>query len=291
MNACDLEDMAREIRRLVLTSVHHAGAGHIGGPLSAADLLAALYFAIMRINPAQPGWPERDRFILSKGHSAIGLYATLALRGYFPIDELKTFDAINSRLQGHPDMTRTPGVDMGTGSLGQGLSVGIGMALGAKLAGKDFHTWVMLGDGELHEGQIWEAVQVARRFRLGNLTAILDHNRLSQFGWTNSPAGYNDTWREPPIENVADKVEAFGWKCIEIDGHDMKQILEACTAARQIPDKPTMVVARTTKGKGVSFMEGDYSWHVKPLSAVDLERALGEISADDRRLSSGLPVQ
>lgn len=279
MDRADLEDRARQVRQLILTSVHHAGAGHIGGPLSAADLLTALYFAVLRIDPAQPDWPDRDRFILSKGHSSIGLYATLALRGYFPVEELQTFDAIDSRLQGHPDMTSTPGVDMGTGSLGQGLSVGIGMALGGRLAGRDFHTWVMLGDGELHEGQIWEAVQVAARFRLGNLTAILDHNGLSQYGWTDGPEGYAGTWREPPIVDPGKKFEAFGWNCLEIDGHDMDQILIAYERARQTSTRPTLIVAGTIKGKGVSFMEGDYSWHVKPLSAADLEKGLGELSA------------
>src|SRR5438552_3702824 len=174
----ELREKAREIRRLILTSVHHAGAGHLGGPLSAADMLAALYFRFLRLDPANPIWAERDRFILSKGHSAIGLYVTLALRGYFPTDELQTFDAIDSRLQGHPDMTVTPGVDMSTGSLGQGLSPGVGMALGAKLKQMAFRTWVMLGDGEMQEGQVWEAIEIAARYRLENLTAIVDNKRL-----------------------------------------------------------------------------------------------------------------
>jgi transketolase len=275
----DLEDKASQIRRLVLESVHHAGAGHIGGPLSAADILTALYFHVMRIDPNRPDWPDRDRFILSKGHSAIGLYATLALRGFFPLDELRTFDAIDSRLQGHPDMTRTPGVDMGTGSLGQGLSVGLGMALGAKLAARDFHAWVILGDGELHEGQVWEAIQVAPRFRLDNLTAIVDYNQLSQFGWTHAAEGYRGIQREPPIADVGRKFESFGWNSIEIDGHDMSEILAACTLARRTRDRPSVIVARTVKGRGVSFMEGDYSWHVKPLSQRDLDRSLVELGA------------
>lgn len=277
----DLEDKARQVRRLVLKSVHHAGAGHIGGPLSAADILTALYFQVLRIDPDRPDWPDRDRFILSKGHSAIGLYATLALRGFFPLDELRTFDAIDSRLQGHPDMTRTPGVDMGTGSLGQGLSVGLGMALGAKLASRDFHTWVMLGDGELHEGQVWEAIQVAPRFGLDNLTAIVDYNQLSQFGWTRAAAGYQSLQREPPIIEPGRKFESFGWNWIEIDGHDMREILAACTLAHHTSDRPTVIVARTVKGKGVSFMEGDYSWHVKPLSEPDLERSLAELGSGE----------
>lgn len=278
----ELEERAQEIRRLVVRAVHHAGAGHIGGPLSAADILAALYFKVMRIDPERPDWPERDRFILSKGHSAIGWYAALALRGYFPVEELQTFDSLNSRLQGHPDMTVTPGVEMSTGSLGQGLSAGVGMALGARLAGKDFHTWVMIGDGELHEGQIWEAVQVASRFHLNNLTAILDYNKLSQYGWTYEPEGYGGVAREAPIKDPARKFSAFGWRVLEIDGHDLEQILAACALARlrgtdddQRP--PTVIVAHTVKGKGVSFMEGHYAWHSKPMTDDDLQNALSEL--------------
>ncbi len=273
----DLAEVARRIRVNVIRSVHHAGAGHIGGPLSAADLLAALYFRVMRIDPHKPDWPDRDRFVLSKGHSAIGLYSALALRGYFPVEELLSFDSADSRLQGHPDMTVTPGVDMSTGSLGQGLSTGVGMALGARLAGRGFHTWVMLGDGELHEGQVWEAAQVAPRFGLGNLTAILDHNRLSQYGWTYSPEGYAGVGRESPITDPGGKFRAFGWNVVEIDGHDFDQILPACELGRRSTDRPTLIVARTIKGKGVSFMEGHYAWHSKPITEEDLRRALGEL--------------
>jgi transketolase len=272
-----LTEKAQEIRRLVIQAVHHAGAGHIGGPLSAADLLAALYFSVMRIDPDRPHWEDRDRFILSKGHSAIGWYAALALRGYFPVEELWTFDAIDSRLQGHPDMTVTPGVVMSTGSLGQGLSAGLGMALGAKIAGKDFHTWVMIGDGELHEGQMWEAIQTAARFRLGNLTAVLDHNKLSQYGWTYAPEGYGGVHREAPIQNVATKFVDFGWKVVEIDGHDIEEILQACDAARGSDAAPAAIVAHTVKGKGVSFMEGHYAWHSRPITDEDLRNALTEL--------------
>src|SRR5205814_1369435 len=164
-------------------AIYEAQAGHLGGPLSAADMLVALYFEVLRIDPRRPDWPERDRFILSKGHSSIGLYVVLALRGYFPIAELATFDQIDSRLQGHPDMKALPGLDMSTGSLGQGLSPGVGMALAARMKGLGFHTWVMLGDGEIQEGQIWEACFTASRLELDNITAILDYNRLPQFGW------------------------------------------------------------------------------------------------------------
>jgi transketolase len=288
----DLEDKARRVRELVLRAVHHAGAGHIGGPLSAADILVALYFKVLRIDPHQPDWPDRDRFILSKGHSAIGWYATLALRGYFPIEELWTFDAIDSRLQGHPDMTVTPGVDMSTGSLGQGLSAGVGMALGAKLQGKGFHTWVMIGDGEVQEGQIWEAVQVAARYRLNNLTAILDYNKLPQYGWTSAPEGYRGVHREPPIQAPAQKFADFGWRPIEIDGHNMEEILAACTLARRAKEAPTVIVAHTVKGKGVSFMEGDFNWHSRPLSDEDLQRALAELGvAEPLRAGEGAGVR
>lgn len=273
-----LVECARDIRRHVLETVHHAGAGHIGGPLSAADMLAALYFHVLRIDPLHPDWPDRDRFILSKGHSAIGWYAALALRGYFPVEELESFDAIDSRLQGHPDMTKTPGVDMSTGSLGQGLSAGLGMALGARLAARDFHTWVMLGDGELNEGQVWEAIQVAARYRVGNLTALLDHNQLGQYGWTASLDGFAGLQRDAPMENPREKFAAFGWATVEIDGHNMVQIVDACTQARQPRDRPLVIVARTIKGKGVSFMEGDYTWHSRPLSADELNQALADLS-------------
>lgn len=271
----ELRAMATEIRRLVLTSVQHAGAGHLGGPLSAADMLAALYFRFLRIDPANPGWPERDRFILSKGHSAIGLYATLALRGYFPVDELRTFDAIDSRLQGHPDMTVTPGVDMSTGSLGQGLSPGVGMAIGARMRGLGFRTWVMLGDGEVQEGQVWEAAEVAARYRLDNLVAIVDNNRLPQYTWPD----FGHRGREHPVANLPAKWAAFGWRVFECDGHDMEAIVRTFEAAAAGEGQPAVVIAHTVKGKGVSFMENEFAWHAKPLDAEGLARALAELEA------------
>ncbi|MDP9238776.1 MAG: transketolase [Chloroflexota bacterium] len=269
----ELREKAREIRRLILTSVHHAGAGHLGGPLSAADMLAALYFRFLRVDPVDPAWAERDRLILSKGHSAIGLYATLALRGYFPIEELQTFDAIDSRLQGHPDMTVTPGVDMSTGSLGQGLSPGVGIALGAKLKSLAFRTWVMLGDGEMQEGQVWEAIEVAARYGLDNLTAIVDNNRLPQYTWPD----FGQRGRGRPIAALPEKWRAFGWHVIECDGHDMAEIIRAFDAATRADSGPAVVIAHTVKGKGVSFMENEFAWHAKPLGDGDLARALAEI--------------
>lgn len=283
MTSAEVRLKGNELRRHVLRAVHHAGAGHIGGVLSAAEMFAALYFAQLRIDPQRPDWEDRDRFILSKGHCAIGLYAVLAMRGYFPIEELASFDAIDSRLQGHPDMTKLPGLDMSTGSLGQGLSPGVGMSLGARFLGKDFRTWVMLGDGEIQEGQIWEAAFIAARYGLHNLTAILDWNHLQQFGWS-TEAGYTSIARLDPQENPRAKWEAFGWSVIECNGHDVDDFLRACKKACATPQQPTLILARTIKGKGVSFMENDFNWHSKPMSDADLQRALDELDADDRQL-------
>lgn len=272
-----LRRTARQARRLIVQSVYHAKAGHLGGPLSAADVLTVLYFKMLRIDPNRPDWSDRDRFILSKGHSAIGVYAVLALRGYFPIEELATFDEINSRLQGHPDMTKTPGIDMSSGSLGQGLSPGIGMALGAKLAGKDFRTWVMLGDGEIQEGQIWEGALVAERYGLDNLTAILDYNGLQQYGWTAS-RGPGQRRMRISIENPAARWAAWGWNVLEMDGHDIGSILDTCRAATQVKGRPTIIVSRSIKGKGVSYMEDDYNWHSKVLTDSEFAQAMAELA-------------
>ncbi|NKB70609.1 MAG: transketolase [Candidatus Latescibacteria bacterium] len=278
-----LKRVAIQMRRLVVESVHHAGAGHLGGPMSAAELLTALYFEVLNIDPENPRDPGRDRFILSKGHCSIGLYAALALRGYFPVDELKTFDAIDSRLQGHPDMGVLPGLDMSTGSLGQGLSPGLGMALAAKLKGWDYHTFVVLGDGDCQEGQIWEAAFVAARYRLDNLTAILDWNGLQQYGWATA-AGYDTLDRLPPQEDAAARWQAFGWNTLEIDGHDLDQILAACQQAKATAGVPTIILARTTKGKGISYMENDFSWHSKPVTDDDLRLAQEELAAQEAAL-------
>ncbi len=243
-----------------------------------ADIFAALYFHILHIDPERPDWPDRDRFILSKGHCAIGLYAVLALRGYFDVEELDTFDAIDSRLQGHPDMTKLPGLDMSTGSLGQGLSPGVGMALAARMLGKSFRTWVMLGDGEIQEGQIWEAAFCAARYELGNLTAILDWNHLQQFGWPTAD-GYGAIARRDPADAPRAKWEAFGWNVLECNGHDVREFIDACGAVETTSMRPSIIIAHTIKGKGVSFMEHDYTWHSRPLSEADVERALAEIRA------------
>ena len=279
----DLAAIASEGRWHVLNTVASSKAGHIGGPMSAMDLMVALYFRQMRIDPADPKDPERDRFILSKGHSAIGYYSVLAMRGYFPVEELATFDHGNSRLQGHPDMKLTPGVDVSTGSLGQGLSAGSGIALAAKKQGKDFHTWVVLGDGEIEEGMVWETAICAPRFGLDNLTAIIDLNGLQQYGW---PAAETDRFdRSEPMGHVDLQAvfTGFGWNAITIDGHDFEQILAAyaaAEAARGVSGKPSVIIARTAKGRGVSYTEGTFNWHNGIPTAEQLDIARAELLGD-----------
>jgi transketolase len=270
-----LEEAARRIRVELVRAVNHARAGHLGGPLSAADVLAALYFSVLRIRPDEPDWPDRDRFILSKGHSSIGLYAAMALRGYFPVEELLTFDAAHSRLQGHPDMTRLPGLDMSSGSLGMGISAAMGMALGARLTGRDVHAWVMLGDGECQEGEVWEAAMAAPRYHLDNLVAIIDANKLQQYGWP----GDGPDGRIPPQVpgELAGKWAAFGWRVLEVDGHDMPAILRVLREAGQGDGRPTAVIAHTVKGKGVSYMEGRYFWHTRAIKPEEFEIAMAEL--------------
>jgi len=270
-----LEEAARRIRVEIVRTVNQAKAGHIGGPLSAADLLAALYFRIMRIRPDEPGWPDRDRFILSKGHSSVGLYAAMALRGYFPVEELLTFDALGSRLQGHPDMTLLPGLDMSTGSLGMGISAGVGMALGARLQGRDCRIYVMLGDGECQEGEVWEAAFVGARYRLDHLVAIVDHNRLQQYGWP----GDSPEHRLPPEDpgELVAKWSAFGWRVIEVDGHDMAAVVDVLEAAASSDGRPVAIIANTVKGHGVSFMEDRYYWHMRVLTPDEFGAAMAEL--------------
>ncbi|MHB8959806.1 MAG: transketolase [Candidatus Limnocylindrales bacterium] len=274
-----LRQTARRIRVEVIRSVYHARAGHLGGPLSAADLLAALYFSELRIRPDEPRWVDRDRFVLSKGHSSIGLYAAMALRGYFPVEELLTFDGAHSRLQGHPDMTRLPGLDMSTGSLGMGISAALGMALGARLTGRAVRAFVMLGDGECQEGEVWEAAMAASRHRLDNLVAIVDHNRLQQYGW---PGDGPDGRLPPQVPGeLAGKWAAFGWRVLEVDGHDMAAILGVLARARQGDGRPVAIIAHTVKGKGVSFMEGHYFWHTRAIKPDEYAQAMRDLGEAD----------
>src|ERR1700730_4810777 len=281
----ELVELAQRGRWLVISTVAGSGAGHVGGPFSAMDLMVALYFSVMKVKPEEPKWPERDRFILSKGHSSIGQYVVMALRGFLPIDELKTFDKGGSRLQGHPDVTRLPGLETSTGSLGQGLSVGLGFALGGRLRGQKFHTFVVIGDGELQEGMIWEALHVAPRYKLGNLTAILDWNGLQQFGWLLSPLEKHRGDRRDPWAGVDLKTifEKLGWRVLEIDGHDYAQIVPGLEAAKNFgeSDQPTIIVAHTIKGKGVQITEGKYEWDSKVATEKELNVVAAELGVEE----------
>ena len=261
---------ARDIRKHVVRMVGAASSGHPGGSLSAADIVTVLYFNEMNIRPDDPGWPDRDRFVLSKGHAAPVLYAALAEAGYFPVDELITLRRIDSRLQGHPSMRSTPGVEMSTGSLGQGLSAACGMAIAAKLDGAAWRVYALLGDGELEEGQIWEAVMTAAHRRLDNLTAFVDANGLQIDG----PVADIKS-----MERIGDRFAAFGWHVVEIDGHDIPAIMAALAEARNTQGRPTVVVARTVKGKGVSFMENQLGWHGTAPKPDQVRAALAELDA------------
>jgi transketolase len=268
MSVDELKQMAATIRCDIIDMICTAEAGHPGGSLSATDIVTALYFRLMRIDPANPRWPDRDRFILSKGHACPVWYAALAERGFFDKSHLGTLRRLGSILQGHPDMNKVPGIDMTAGSLGQGLSVGIGMALAGKLQKKDYHVWVVIGDGESQEGSVWEAAMAGAKWKLGNLTAILDRNNL-QNDW------YVDDLM--PIEPVADKWRAFGWHVVEINGHAMEEIVPALEAAKDREDGPTLILAHTIKGKGVSFMENVCEWHGKAPCKEEADQALKEI--------------
>lgn len=274
-----LRDLAREARFLVLSTAHNAKSGHIGGSLSAMDMLIALFFDRLRIDPERPDWPERDRFILSKGHCALALYTVMAMRGYFPREELKTFDKGGSRLQMHPDMLLLPGLDMSTGSLGQGLSAAVGMALGGRLKDSPTHVWAMLGDGELQEGMAWESLHVAPRYPLGNLSVIIDHNGLQQYGWparVEDRGDRRDPWAGADLPQV---LRGFGWRVVEIDGHDIAQIRSAMdlAVADESSGRPTAIIARTIKGKGVSYTESTIKWHTRPPTDEELEIARSEL--------------
>lgn len=264
----EIQSIADRLRRRTLDMVWHAQAGHPGGSFSLAEILACLYFRILRIDPARPDWPDRDRFILSKGHAAPIYYVTLAERGFFPPETLDTYDELNSILQGHPDM-HTPGVDMASGSLGQGLSPGIGMALGARLRGKDFRVVVVLGDGEIQEGQVWEAAMAASAYRLDNLTAIVDWNKIQLSDFIEKAL---------PMDPLPDKWRAFGWHVRECDGHDVAAILSSLEELRKVRRRPTVLLAHTVKGKGVSFMENNPAWHAKAPNEQEYLQAKTELA-------------
>jgi transketolase len=263
-----LEQTANDLRCLVLRMVYQAGSGHIGGSLSAADLVTALYFSVLRVDPARPDWPDRDRFVLSKGHACPIVYAALARRGFFPEDELWTLRQVGSRLQGHPDRLKTPGIDATTGSLGQGISVACGMALAAKLNRQSLRVYAMIGCGESQEGQVWEAAMSAAHYKLGNLTVIQDYNGR-QIDGTNEEV--------MSIAPLADKWRAFGWQVLEIDGHNMAEILDALSLSHKPNGRPAVIIARTIKGKGVSFMENEAKWHSGAPSRSEFEKAIAEL--------------
>lgn len=271
----DLAIMANRARLLAVDAIHRASSGHPGGSLSCADALTALYFNEMNVDPNNPGWDARDRFVLSKGHCAPALYAVLALRGYFPVEDLQQLRSIHAHLSGHPDMRHVPGVDMSTGSLGQGLSAAVGMALAAKHQGKTFRTYAVLGDGEIEEGQIWEAFMAAAKWKLDNLCAFIDVNGLQIDGAT------ADVMPSEPIDR---KVEAFNWHVIKIDGHDFAQILSALAEARQTKGQPTAIVMKTVKGKGVSFMENQAGWHGKAPNDEQFAQAKADLEAQIKKL-------
>ncbi|NQV13603.1 MAG: transketolase [Parcubacteria group bacterium] len=262
-----IEDLAKEARAEILKMICRADSGHPGGSLSIVDVLAVLYGLKLRHRPAEPKWPERDRFVLSKGHAAPALYATLALTGYFDRKLLETLRELDSSLQGHPDMNKTPGLDFSTGSLGQGLSVGCGMALAAQIDDQKHQTYVFVGDGELQEGQNWEALMFANQHKLSNLTLIVDDNGMQLEGPTENITDLGD---------IGEKLTNFGWNVLEIDGHNLEQIEEAIESA-QSSREPTAVVANTVKGKGISFIETANEYHGKPLSERELLKSLKEL--------------
>jgi len=264
----EMTAMAKKLRRHIIKMTGEAGSGHPGGSLSAVEIVTALFFKVLRHDPANLRWVERDRFVLSKGHAAPLLYAVLAERGYFPVEELSTLRKLNSRLQGHADMTATPGVEMSAGSLGQGLSFGIGTALAGRLDNRDYRVYVLLGDGECDEGQVWEAAMASAHFGLDNLVAIVDHNRLQIDGWNCDVMN---------LEPLAEKWKAFGWHTIEVNGHDLSQLIAAFEEAKRVKGKPTAIIAHTTKGKGVSYMENNVDFHGKAPTAAEIEKALEEL--------------
>lgn len=265
-----LEAMAYKARLLAVEAVYTAASGHPGGSLSCLDVLTTLYFHEMNVDPADPKWEDRDRFVLSKGHCAPALYATLALRGFFPVEDLKLLRSIKAHLSGHPDMKHVPGVDMSTGSLGQGLSTAVGMALAAKTTGKTYRTYALCGDGEIAEGQIWEASMAAAKWHLDNLCAFVDVNGLQIDGRT------ADVMPSEPLDK---KFEAFNWHVIKINGHDYDQIFAALEEARATKGQPTVILMQTLKGKGVSFMEGQAGWHGKAPNAEEFAQAKAELEA------------
>lgn len=275
MNNLELQRKANEVRKGIIASTHSAKAGHPGGSLSAADIFTFLYFEEMNVDPKNPSWEDRDRFVLSKGHTAPGLYAALAHKGFFPVEDLLTLRKVGSYLQGHPSMKSVPGVDMSTGSLGQGISTAVGMALAGKMDGKDYRVYTVLGDGEIQEGQVWEAAMMAGHKKLDNLVAVVDNNGLQIDG------DVSDVCSPYPID---EKFAAFGWHTINIDAHDFDAIRAAFNEAKEIKGQPTVIIAKSIKGKGVSFMENEVSWHGVAPNDEQYEKAMAELQEAGEKL-------
>jgi transketolase len=273
LSVSELQGKARCLRCHIIGMTATAGSGHPGGSLSAADIVAALYFRVLRHNPGDPQWKDRDRFVLSKGHAAPVLHAALAESGYFPRELLRGLRCCDSPLQGHPEMHLLPGVEASTGSLGQGLSIANGMALAGRLDGRDYRVYVLLGDGEVDEGQIWEAAMAGAHYDLDHVTAILDRNRQQIDGWTKDVMS---------LEPLADKWGAFGWYVLETDGHDMEAILEALATARGVKGQPSIIIAHTTKGNGASFMEDNLRFHGNAPDREEMARGLAEVRTEER---------
>lgn len=261
----ELEEIARRIRIDIVTMIHKAGDGHPGASLSATDMITALYFEVMNVDPNNPRKADRDRFILSKGHACPALYAALARKGYFSRDELPGLRSLKSMLQGHPDMNKIPGIDSTSGSLGNGVSIGLGMVLAARLTGRDYFTYVITGDGEIQEGVVWEAAMAAGKYKAGRLIVLVDNNGIQSGGPVDQISG---------LYPILPKWEAFGWHCQEIDGHDFAQILAAVKKAQACTDRPSLIQAHTVKGQGVPFMVGDNSWHKRVPTAEEYQKAM-----------------
>jgi transketolase len=268
LNVDELQILSNQLRLDVLEMIYKRQAGHPGGSLSAAEIVATLFFHSMRIDPQNPAWEDRDRFILSKGHASALLYAALARKGYFPLTDLQKWGDLDCHLQGHPDILKTPGVDMTSGILGHGIAIGTGLAIAARRQNKDYHIYTLLGDGEIQGGIVWEGAMLAAKYHCGNLTAILDYNDVQLDGFVHDIM---------PLEPLVQKWTAFNWNVIEIDGHDIPAIIQALETAKSMHDQPTMIVAHTTKGKGVTFMENDSQWHGKAPNEDQLGRAKEEI--------------
>jgi transketolase len=267
----ELQERARELRLDSLKMIHRRGAGHPGGALSAAEIMSALFFHKLRLDPQRPDWPDRDRFILSKGHASAILYAALARRGFFPMEDLEAWGELDCHLQGHPDRLKTPGVEMTSGLLGHGVAIGAGLALAARLDGRSYRVYALLGDGECQAGVVWEGAMTAAKYRLSRLTAIVDYNNVQLDGTVHEIM---------PLEPLADKWQACNWAVLQINGHNLREVLEALDMAAEIHNRPTVIIARTTKGKGVSFMEDNAKWHGIPPSDEEYALALAELRGE-----------